>query len=366
MALSATPAPALRAGAPHSMFSDPRTGRKLVTAFVLARMSLLVLAGRASVNVAFPGHDQDGVDSRCTAGRLLEVVLIGSSDLGTASTRPAHDLVQQRSALPRPLRDVGLRRVPDLQASPIILPQEDGAGRDRIGSPAMPVQAEGGGMPGVRRAGSASAVQATTTTLVVVGLIGLLGVGGAAAFLVHSVTAPVRRAVRVLQAPAAGRLRLTIRDELPDMSGAPSIVEELPTTTGVVSSIVEQATNVRAVAAGITEIAPNVAETRSVLPEIARVVREAAREAAKPATAMTAPSTPTARPVATARYAAARGRALGPTTALWHAVQVDPLVGAIGGSCETTVCGSLVRLSTEETWPVAARDVCPACATLAH
>jgi hypothetical protein len=367
------------------MFSDPRTGRKLVTAFVLARMSLLVLSGRASVNVTCLDHDEDGVDHRCTAGSRLEVVLVGSTDVGTASTRPAD----------HPLE---LRRAPDLTASSTVLSQEDRAVGKRIGS--------------------ASAIQATTTTLVVTGLIGLLGVGGAAAFLVHSITGPVRRAVRVLQVPAEARpgqrLRLTLRNELTDISrdsagdghlrpgwetaadarslslasdgptvtsGAPSSgVEESPTSAGVVCAGVEQATDVPAVAAAVTEIAPEGSESRSVLPEIARVVREAqrlaheamigreqpAQEAAKPADAMTPPSTPTARPVATARYAAARGRALGPTTALWHAVQLDRLVGAIGGTCETTVCGSLVRLTTEEAWPVAARDVCPACATLAH
>ncbi len=93
---------------------------------------------------------------------------------------------------------------------------------------------------------------------------------------------------------------------------------------------------------------------------------EPAEEAAKAAEAVTAASTPAASSVATTRYAAARSRALGPTTALWHAVELDRLVGAIGGACETTVCGSLVRVSTEQRWPVPARDVCPACSTLAH
>ncbi len=417
MALSATPAPRIRARAPRSMFSDPRTGSKLVTAFVLARMSLLVLSGRVSVNVACPGHDHDRVHHRCTAGLRLDVVLAGSTDLFAPSTRTAHDPVQQQ-----------------LSAPPC--PQEDTAVRDRIGSPVMSVQAEEGGVLGVRRAGSASAMHTASTTLVMAGLIGLLGVAGATAFLVHSMAGPVRRAVRVLQAPAEGRLDqrllLTTRDELPDMSRAPDTVgdgllgaawqagadargvamasdgltatsgtpyssaEESPSSAGVASAGVEQVTNGRAFVADIAEIAPDVAETRSVLPEIARVVRQAqlaldatiegaragradtesalkakvceavAQEAAKPAEAMTAPSTPAARSAATTRYAAGRGRALGPTTALWHAVQLDRLVGAIGGACETTVCGSLVRLSAEQTWPVAARDVCPSCATLAQ
>jgi hypothetical protein len=133
---------------------------------------------------------------------------------------------------------------------------------------------------------------------------------------------------------------------------------------------------VQAVALGTGEIAADVDETRSVVPVIAEVVRQAqqAREAEllalgatiEAADAVTAASALAASSGATSRYAAARGRAHGPTTALWHAVELDRLVGAIDGACETTVCGSLVRLSTEQRWPVAARGVCPACATLAH
>jgi hypothetical protein len=105
-----------------------------------------------------------------------------------------------------------------------------------------------------------------------------------------------------------------------------------------------------------------------VLPVIATVVRQArlmAEEVARAAEARIATTTPAATSVGT-RYAAARSRAFGPTTPLWHAVALDPLVDPIGGACETTVCGSLVRVSTEQWWPVIARDVCPACTTLAH
>ena len=38
---------------------------------------------------------------------------------------------------------------------------------------------------------------------------------------------------------------------------------------------------------------------------------------------------------------------------------------ALDGACELTVCGSLARVTPEERWPLVARDVCPACATLA-
>ena len=65
-------------------------------------------------------------------------------------------------------------------------------------------------------------------------------------------------------------------------------------------------------------------------------------------------------------YVAARSRAKGPTAELWHAVEVHRPLGEVDGACELTVCGSLARLSTEQQWPVAARDVCPACATLAN
>jgi hypothetical protein len=65
-------------------------------------------------------------------------------------------------------------------------------------------------------------------------------------------------------------------------------------------------------------------------------------------------------------HAAARSRAHGPTAALWHAVEVHRLLTEVDGACELTLCGSLARVSTEQAWPVAARDVCPACAVLSR
>lgn len=70
--------------------------------------------------------------------------------------------------------------------------------------------------------------------------------------------------------------------------------------------------------------------------------------------------------IATTVFAAARSRAHGPTAALWHAVEVHRPTAEIDGACELTVCGSLARVTTDESWPVAARDVCPACVTLAR
>ena len=70
--------------------------------------------------------------------------------------------------------------------------------------------------------------------------------------------------------------------------------------------------------------------------------------------------------IATTVFAAARSRAHGPTAALWHAVELHRPAGEVDGACELTVCGSLARLVTEEQWPVAARDVCPACAAIAR
>jgi hypothetical protein len=76
---------------------------------------------------------------------------------------------------------------------------------------------------------------------------------------------------------------------------------------------------------------------------------------------MTVPSTLAAP---TFVYAAARSRAMGPTTPLWHAVELHRPAAEIDGACELTVCGSLARVITEEQWPTAARDVCPVCVTL--
>jgi hypothetical protein len=66
----------------------------------------------------------------------------------------------------------------------------------------------------------------------------------------------------------------------------------------------------------------------------------------------------------TTMYAAARGRALGPTAALWHAVELHRAPTELDGACELTLCGSLARVSTEQRWPMAARDACPTCALL--
>ncbi|MCW2699405.1 MAG: uncharacterized protein JWQ45_940 [Blastococcus sp.] len=63
-------------------------------------------------------------------------------------------------------------------------------------------------------------------------------------------------------------------------------------------------------------------------------------------------------------FAAARGRAHGPTVALWHAVELHRPEAELDGACELTVCGSLARVATGTQWPVAARDVCSACAAL--
>jgi hypothetical protein len=65
-------------------------------------------------------------------------------------------------------------------------------------------------------------------------------------------------------------------------------------------------------------------------------------------------------------FAAARSRAHGPTAALWHAVELHRPPAEVDGACELTLCGSLARVMTEAQWPVAARDVCPACVTLAR
>ena len=63
-------------------------------------------------------------------------------------------------------------------------------------------------------------------------------------------------------------------------------------------------------------------------------------------------------------FVAARSRAHGPTVALWHAVELHRPECELDGACELTVCGALARVTTDEQWPVAARDVCPACAAV--
>ncbi len=65
-------------------------------------------------------------------------------------------------------------------------------------------------------------------------------------------------------------------------------------------------------------------------------------------------------------YVAARSPAHGPTAPLWHAVRPHRPVSTIAGACELTVCGSLARIGTDVPWPTPARDVCPACRTLAR
>jgi hypothetical protein len=70
--------------------------------------------------------------------------------------------------------------------------------------------------------------------------------------------------------------------------------------------------------------------------------------------------------VTTTVFAAARSRAHGPTAPLWHAVELHRSPSEFDGACELTLCGSLARVSTEQPWPVIARDVCPACVTLAR
>jgi hypothetical protein len=74
----------------------------------------------------------------------------------------------------------------------------------------------------------------------------------------------------------------------------------------------------------------------------------------------------TAPTLATPTVYAARSRAHGPTTALWHAVELFRPPAEVDGACELTLCGSLARVMTEASWPIAARDVCPVCAALAH
>lgn len=462
MVLSVPLAPRVRGRGPRSIFCDWRTGRKLLTACLLARTSLLVLTGRASVNAACGGHERHRVEHRYRVDRRLGLVLvladstdavtaqrcflvIGPDDdlaafvaprkavtveVDTASTLTDDASLQQRMPslcsmvqqdCPVSQGAVDPSRAAGGQASPTVLPpKQSTAVRHHIGSLDFPLQAEEGRLRGVRRAGLSAAPQTMSSMLVVAALIGLLGVWGAAASVVHGVTGPVSRAVRILQATQKGRrghrLRPTALHGLHSMCramdtagdgplraagevGTESLSIALEGWTATSDPPFSSAEEFPTPAGGASTDADDesLPETRSTVTVMARVVQQAqlvvldatiesarsggadigfaviaprgeepAEEAAKAAEAVTAASTPTARSVATTRYAAARSRAVGPTTALWHAVDLDRLVGAIGGACETTVCGSLVRVSTEQTWPVPARDICPACSTLAH
>jgi len=68
--------------------------------------------------------------------------------------------------------------------------------------------------------------------------------------------------------------------------------------------------------------------------------------------------------VAATTFVAARSRAHGPTSALWHAVELHRPTAEVDGACELTLCGSLARVDVEQPWPTPARDVCPACVVL--
>jgi len=70
--------------------------------------------------------------------------------------------------------------------------------------------------------------------------------------------------------------------------------------------------------------------------------------------------------VQTTVFAAARSRAHGPTAAMWHAVELHRLPAEVDDACELTLCGSLARVSVEQSWPVAERDVCVSCVVLSR
>src|SRR3954447_16395482 len=58
-------------------------------------------------------------------------------------------------------------------------------------------------------------------------------------------------------------------------------------------------------------------------------------------------------------FVAARGRAHGPTVALWHAVELHRPEAELDGACELIVCGSLAPVATEAPWARAARGRLP-------
>jgi hypothetical protein len=70
--------------------------------------------------------------------------------------------------------------------------------------------------------------------------------------------------------------------------------------------------------------------------------------------------------LAATTFVSARSRAHGPTSALWHAVELHRPTAEVDSACELTLCGSLARVDAEQSWPTPARDVCPACVVLSR
>lgn len=96
-------------------------------------------------------------------------------------------------------------------------------------------------------------------------------------------------------------------------------------------------------------------------------ITEASRAKGAPGPAPDPARTAVPRLVDPARgYAAARSRAIGPTTALWHAVEMHRPPAEVDNACELTVCGVLARIVSGRQWPTAARDVCPVCLSVSR
>lgn len=306
MASPATPAPRTGARNPSSTSLDLRTGPSLVAGLLLVLVLLLRwMPGRA--DAARPRDAQAGVDPACDVrGGLTTVVPAPAAD----------DLVQEQR---------GLRR------SEVTV-------RERT-------------MPGRRPAEPASSTQTPGTALLLAGVVELLVMVGPAPVVVRGITRPLRRVVGVLQDPAGGRT-----DRRPRL-----------TTPGGVRDVCRALGTPVDGPAGRTGDGPDRRSTpRAPEERTATAVRTAATGIARQAHLPAPDAVVQGTPVRATVHAAARSRAWGPTTALWHAVQLSRPIGADEGACELAVCGSLVRVSAGECWPVATRDVCPTCAVLAH
>jgi hypothetical protein len=327
MASSATPALRTSARIPRSLSGNLGTGHRLVVGSALALVPIIVRS----------------------------VMARADGDIDTTATRTDHLVRQQRIVL-RPQTAVDPRRTERFPAARTVSLQTAGkAVRHQIRPLTASAQARWGGLLGDRQADVAE----------------LVTVVGAATNMVRSRTGSLRRAVRVLQGQSEGRwdqrTRLTTRDDVGDTPRA------LDTALGGAGKGDGGATHQvdSHEATKVTEVVVQFPDRQT--PAVLALVggsgtRGAGAHGARAADLRTgtAASSLTAGPVAATGYAAARSRAHGPTTALWHAVELHRPVGAVDGACELTVCGSLVRLDTGQRWPVADRGVCPACATLAR
>ena len=368
MASSAVPAPGTRVRSRLLATSiGVRTGRAAVAGLLLALVLLLVLLGTIWVHAAHLSDDraQDVPPAVVVAGEKAVV-----REIDPVAASAGGSPVQQYRI--RPLRPLAQRDLVELQPTAgmhgshglhavraVVLQDRGGSGTNGVRplSGALPAVGE---LPDVGRADVASATRTTRGSLVVAGLVGSLLAAGAATGISRSNPAPPNRAPAVLRGPADGRPGRR-RRRRPATEDVARCGKGIPPDTG--AAIADVGPIFPIVAPISDRQTPAIASLIQVGGVPGAVVQGARQADLRTGTAS---GTRAGTAVRATAFAAARSRAHGPTTALWHAVELHRPFGEIGGPCQLAVCGSLTRVSPEQRWPVAARDVCPACATLAH